>query len=80
MTTYAVIRDGVDYGTIFEGFFLSRRGGEKMIMNNDRQFVSIIRSALDGSEKKYIFTVDVEQKIMTRDDGTVFELREIETL
>ncbi|MCM7683777.1 hypothetical protein [Enterobacter bugandensis] len=51
-----------------------------MIMNNDRQFVSIIRSALDGSEKKYIFTVDVEQKIMTRDDGTVFELREIETL
>ncbi|KHS74014.1 hypothetical protein QT13_05330 [Pectobacterium brasiliense] len=80
MATYAVIREGIDYGTIYDNVFVSRRRGEQMIMNHDKQFVSIIRSALDSSEKTNTFSVDFEKKTMTRDDGTIFSLKEIEEL
>ncbi|MDY4369991.1 hypothetical protein SNR26_20000 [Pectobacterium brasiliense] len=80
MATYAVIREGIDYGTICDNVFVSRRRGEQMIMNHDKQFVSIIRSAFDGSEKTNTFSVDFEKKTMTRDDGTIFSLKEIEEL
>lgn len=72
---YAVTREGVTYGYIEEGTFETRRWNFVYPIEDGHFSMDIIKVGQDN--KTVEFSIDMDKRLMTRGDGTTFDIVEI---
>lgn len=73
---YSVVRDGKTYGSIEDDVYNDKRWFSYPIENNK---ITMDITKVSLGQKEVIstdFSVDIENKTMTREDGTIFQLVE----
>ncbi|MCW6011560.1 hypothetical protein K1Y38_01325 [Serratia marcescens] len=78
---YMVRREGITYGNIKDGVFIDKDGGVRPIVNNvfsSEKTGLVMPGGVVKPKPTSTFVVDITQKTVTRDDGTIFDLVQVD--
>jgi len=78
---YKVHREGVVYGNIKDDVFIDKDGSIYPIVNNafsSEKIGEVLANGVVKPKPTSTFKVDLIKKIVTRDDGTIFDLIKID--